>query len=908
MILRRVQVSGFRCFTSEVTLNLDPNAINVLTGRNGSGKSSLLWATIRGLLDTHKAGGAAVKSLQPWGTDLGPTVVIEFEHDGKPYRLAKKFLHQKGATLEQVQGRRFTPLAKDEKAEERVREMLLSESPTTGLTKPDRWGLVRVLWSPQDQLRVEGFDGRVMSSIQDLLGNQGANADTLVLSSAIEKAFSEYWTDKGKPKGGQNTPQWVKCEGEIQRLTDELAKAEDELEQFSAAQEAARTLEAERDTAQRRFAETQESLTLWQGKADEYRPLVEKCERVKAQWESTQSKAIELQRRISQVAELERKKQTATARKADIEQTIPLLRATEEDGRKALADADRLLKELQSRGDDTEVRELETEIQQADSFNQARMALGTTASKLDRAHQVIEELRQFKAAFAKLQAPDKSTLTKLEDLAGQQLRIQTQLQSALLYFELRTTSDAHIEVAEGEPPGRHQLKAGSVIKVSGSPTIEVTIEGVGVARATGPSQSAETLRGQAKQIAGQIEKLVGSLGTTDLGVLRQRREDADTLESKISVAEGLLKSILEEASSESLEAEVLRLRSQVGAIEAQHPEWRESPPDLQELKRRTTTVNGKNRKRLTDATSQWQELQRQLAGAKEVRVSAEQEREQLDKTAADAASQLLKLRTDGLTDQERSEHLAKLSVEAVGLGEKHKEEQGRLKKLGEDPAPMLQRAQKDRDTANNSFQRAQTALDQHRGNLKWLIEQAPYERQAKLAEQREQSRGEAERDKLNADALKLLRETIHECEEEATAGVSGPVAERATALLRRIAGKRFGEVRLDDTLGPLGIDSRDADADVDLQVLSGGEQEQVHLAIRLALAELLTKEADRRELVVLDDVLTATDDERLARVLGILDEMKKHAQFLILTSHPERYKSLKGANFIDMEKLRSYGN
>ncbi|MGA2715914.1 MAG: SbcC/MukB-like Walker B domain-containing protein [Bryobacteraceae bacterium] len=91
----------------------------------------------------------------------------------------------------------------------------------------------------------------------------------------------------------------------------------------------------------------------------------------------------------------------------------------------------------------------------------------------------------------------------------------------------------------------------------------------------------------------------------------------------------------------------------------------------------------------------------------------------------------------------------------------------------------------------------------------------------------------------------------------------------------------------------------------DLDILSGGEKEQVHLAVRLALAELLTKDARERQLVVLDDVLTATDDERLKRVLTILEEMRAHAQFLILTCHPERYKPLNGAKFIDMASLRN---
>jgi hypothetical protein len=74
------------------------------------------------------------------------------------------------------------------------------------------------------------------------------------------------------------------------------------------------------------------------------------------------------------------------------------------------------------------------------------------------------------------------------------------------------------------------------------------------------------------------------------------------------------------------------------------------------------------------------------------------------------------------------------------------------------------------------------------------------------------------------------------------------------------------------------------------------------LAVRLALAELLTKDAGQKRLVVLDDVLTATGDERLGRVIAVLEEMRSHAQFVILTFHPERYKPLKGAKLIERGK------
>jgi len=186
-----------------------------------------------------------------------------------------------------------------------------------------------------------------------------------------------------------------------------------------------------------------------------------------------------------------------------------------------------------------------------------------------------------------------------------------------------------------------------------------------------------------------------------------------------------------------------------------------------------------------------------------------------------------------------------------------------------------------------------------------MLDRAPYEQYARIEEQIKELRAEIDRDQLRAEALKLLRETINECEEEATAGVAGPVADRASKLLQRIAGKRIGAISLGDDLAPWGVGPAETDETIDLEILSGGEREQVHLAVRLALAELLTKDAGKRRLVVLDDVLTATDDERLGRVIAVLEEMRPHAQFVILTCHPERYKPLKGAKFIDMANLRN---
>ncbi len=94
-----------------------------------------------------------------------------------------------------------------------------------------------------------------------------------------------------------------------------------------------------------------------------------------------------------------------------------------------------------------------------------------------------------------------------------------------------------------------------------------------------------------------------------------------------------------------------------------------------------------------------------------------------------------------------------------------------------------------------------------------------------------------------------------------------------------------------------------AEASVNLDNLSGGEQEQLYLATRLALADALAKH--ERQMVVLDDVLTATDAGRFARVMTVLEEAAQRLQVIILTCHPERYRGMGNAHFINIEANRA---
>jgi uncharacterized protein YhaN len=156
------------------------------------------------------------------------------------------------------------------------------------------------------------------------------------------------------------------------------------------------------------------------------------------------------------------------------------------------------------------------------------------------------------------------------------------------------------------------------------------------------------------------------------------------------------------------------------------------------------------------------------------------------------------------------------------------------------------------------------------------------------------------RERLRMDATKLLYDTVASCKAAIVAAVAAPVERTATRMLDRIAGPRLGGVQFTENFVPVGVRPGIVSEPVDLTNLSGGEQEQLFLIARLALGQVLAK--DERQLVVLDDVLNATDTGRLARVLTLLEESADHLQIVILTCHPERYRGMEKAQFFDLQE------
>jgi DNA repair exonuclease SbcCD ATPase subunit len=70
--------------------------------------------------------------------------------------------------------------------------------------------------------------------------------------------------------------------------------------------------------------------------------------------------------------------------------------------------------------------------------------------------------------------------------------------------------------------------------------------------------------------------------------------------------------------------------------------------------------------------------------------------------------------------------------------------------------------------------------------------------------------------------------------------------------------------------------------------LSGGAKEQVALLVRVILARLIAAQnPERREILILDDPLTQTDEARRPALYRVLRQASEHPRILFVTSHSD---------------------
>jgi hypothetical protein len=900
VILRSIKVSKWRCFLSTVEVGPFSEGLNVLHAPNATGKSTLFEALLRALLDGHNVGGKEIKAIQPWGRSLAPVVTVEFCHKDVDYRITKQFLEKASSLLERKENGVFLPLAERDDADEMVRKFFSRSTSGRGLSQPKNWGLAQVLWVPQGNLAFGGLSGDMVDDIRNSLGAQLSVSATGPVEKLINELYNQIYTSGGKLKTGKEAPELAYLLEKLAAAQERRFEAIQQQQAFATSVQKIEDLRVVREQARRNEASIKKELETARSRVEVYKELVSQQKHQESRLNETQAQYSELKRQIEQIQVVKEELKKTEELLYVLERELPLQQrefiAREKDAATAKAELEDVRKGRQA------VEKAQREAEQSRRFVDASKILEERTERLEEialARKAFDERCRERDAVL---APDMQVLGEIREAIREREDAVIHIKASLITLEIVPERDGSIEIISGEETGRRSLQSGIPVQVHASPEVVVELPDVARLRASGPAGSIEEYRQVKAEAERSLKNLIAPFGTADIRELEQLKGKRDSLISKVGEARVQLDTLLQGSSVEQLKEQCTKQRAIMADILTDYHGWKEALPDHEAL-----LAASKESERIFKAQIDEAEARRDATQAAFVAASLEKTRaatrvEEISKQLASAQANLSSLTNDGKTDEQRETEYktALLAWEAARTSKDKTDRQ--LAAFGEDPSDVVNILNRQLET---SAEAAKEALEQEKmeeGRLASISSRGPYSALTLVEEEVARLEEAVAEEQVRVDAVKLLYDIVEQCRTEALDAVIGPVEKRAGAILQRIAGERLGALELGASFNPVAIYPGVTEGSVTIEEnLSGGEQEQIYLATRLALAEVLAME--ERQLVVLDDVLTATDTARLARIMTILEEEAQRLQLLILTCHPERYGGLSGVKFIDLEKL-----
>ena len=173
---------------------------------------------------------------------------------------------------------------------------------------------------------------------------------------------------------------------------------------------------------------------------------------------------------------------------------------------------------------------------------------------------------------------------------------------------------------------------------------------------------------------------------------------------------------------------------------------------------------------------------------------------------------------------------------------------------------------------------ARSAADRLTGQIAGIGDPAELEARAEELERTKQTlEGEYQSIQMAAEALDAANAALQ-------SRFSPELGRRSARLFADLTGEAYRGVALDRTFTHLSVEPVGDNVYRDAQLLSAGAADQLYLAVRLAICELVLPE-EKRVPIVLDDALANFDDARCAAALRLLRREAEKRQILLFTCH-----------------------
>jgi hypothetical protein len=863
MKIKRILIEDFKQFTGQVLIDDLQPGLNIFTGPNEAGKTSIATAVRTVFLEKHRS--STLKHLVPWQSSSGqPRVEVEFSAGAQHYMLRKSFVSK--ARCELIRDGRHR--LEGEEAEEALSALLRFARPSRGSAAPEHGGIPGLLWVTQGQAQdVEGPAGHAATYLREALNQlSGASVESGedVLISAVRQELHTLLTEKTrKPTGAL-----AAVDAELQAALEEEQQLRSQQAQYENDVDRLVQLQTEYDDMARR------------------KP-----------WEALEKKAADAQ---AKVAELRAAKQALAqlevVRDAGREQ-IRLLREREQDANrelealtmleaghlKAKQEAEEAAAELQALTGSIDaaaraVEEAQEQLQLALSAEQAqdlRAQAQLQHAEVERTEKALADARgigvQIKAvsALANETEVDEGKLRKLRTIESEMSALQAKLEAAGARIEYRLEAGKQVSLngKRLEGAGDRLLEGKSVLQIPQIGEITLTLG----------ASNTSALVAQLNEKKSERAALLLALGVASLADAEQRLATHQDHRREINNLGKLLR-VHAPNGNEALEAELAAAMSRHEATQARlqaMPDFAAAPA-LHEARERAAEAGARH--------TACQERNRQLFG----------NRSRLEAKASSLLEQLEAKRRmvqDGEWQARQQKRQADL-VDALAKENVHVQQietaRRRLAEL------QVEVNEGDVERFNTSARLQREAHAKQKGELIALgakLEQLGAsglgERLAEAVALTEQLQRRKDELDLRAKALTMLCDLLTEERDKTVQRLQAPLLSRLDYYLRKLFPQ--AELSLHDNLAPAAISRNGWGAD--LKQLSYGTQEQLGILCRLAYADLL-REAQVPTLLMLDDAVVHTDPARRDRIKrALLDAVERH-QILVFTCHPEAWDDL----------------
>lgn len=867
MKLQHLRLEQVRQFRQPVVIDGLAPGINLFSGPNESGKSTLVRAIRAAFFERHRS--SSVDDLQPWGDSSAvPAVSLTFECQGQRWQLHKSFLKHKRCDL-QVDGTSFS----GDEAEEKLAELLGFQFPGRGASKPEHWGIPGLLWIEQGdgqnvRTAVEYAGSHLKSALGGALGEIASSAGDEVMRE-VERQRSTLLTNTGRPTGeyAKVIEQDDTLVNEIRALDDKIAEYRQqvdrlgELRRQQALDESERPWETYRQQAEQSAARLAE-VDAWIAQRQREEQALKNCcaqlELVREQLARQQAQADELKERKQQSESARTLLVDLQARQPEISARLEMARAAHADARQTLQHANQ---QMQRHNLEREHGQLVAQVQAVEE-------------QVGKAQQVQAELNTLRTQLQG-QPIEAKVLKRLQKQQAEldELHIRQKTIATRLHFDLLSDRQIRLDGESLSGQGERLLLS----------TADVQIEGVGRLRIEpGGNDVAELARQQ--QLA---EDALGAdllaLSVTSVAEAEQRAQRHHDLGKEIEGKEAVLATLAPQGLDE-LQAKQQATRARIREIEQELQGFPAADERLPTPKIAQTQL---------DAAQQQQgAMEQQANDARQAIAVAERD-------AETAAREFVRLSGE-LQSPERQQKAQQAQQQLTDL----RADEGRLNALIATLGQQIDAARP--DILRQDVQRlTKTAQELEESASRRKIDTARLEAsvQAQGAHGLEEQRAERTRDHVGvqrrrdelsrrAGALDMLLDLLREQRQALMRQLQAPLQRHLDRYVQLL----FPQARLsvDEDLFPDKL-SRPAGAHQeevgDFEAFSFGAREQMGLISRLAYADLL-KEAGRPTLIILDDALVHSDAQRLEQMKRILFDAGQRHQILLFTCHPNNWRDL----------------